>query len=159
MFLSGRAVKTQGRQLSCMESLAVNDMKYVALSAAKAKLPLIVLALFSFRSTANPCQPTGSPPAGAVMASWYGKEHHGQITANGRKFDEHELTAAHPTLPLNTYIRVENLANGKSVGVTITDRGPGYGRGVDLSEGAAEILGMRRCGLALVLVTSATKQR
>ena len=151
--------KTQGRRLSDLECRAVNDMKYFALGALQAKLPLVVLALFSFRSIADPCQPAGSPPIGAVTASWYGKEHRGQMTASGRKFDEHELTAAHPTLPLNTHIRVENLANGKSVGVTITDRGPGYGRGIDLSEGAAEILGMRRCGLALVLVTSATKGR
>ena len=86
------------------------------------------------------------------MASWYGPEHHGRVTAGGDRFDERQLTAAHPWLPLRTLVQVINLLNGRIVEVRITDRGPGHGRGIDLSQGAAEALGMRRCGLAPVLL-------
>ena len=68
-------------------------------------------------------------------------------------FDEHQLTAAHPWLPLRTIVLVTNLVNGRTVRVRITDRGPGYGRGIDLSQRAAELLGMDRCGLAPVRLT------
>ena len=114
----------------------------------------VLLTLLSGGTVAGPCRPDGKPPAEAITASWYGKEHHGRTTASGRIFDERQLTAAHPTLPLNARIQVTNVANGRSVEVIVTDRGPGYGRGIDLSEGAAIVLGMRRCGLALVRVTS-----
>ncbi|HZT51861.1 MAG TPA: septal ring lytic transglycosylase RlpA family protein [Stellaceae bacterium] len=87
------------------------------------------------------------------IASWYGSEHRGRPTASGRVFDPHKLTAAHNSLPLNTRARVVNLENGKSVEVTINDRGPGIpGRVIDLSERAAKRLGMRKQGLALVLI-------
>ncbi|MDB5393128.1 MAG: RlpA-like protein precursor [Rhodospirillales bacterium] len=68
--------------------------------------------------------------------------------ADGTRIDEHGLTAAHPSLSLKMRVKVTNLANGATVNVTVTDRGPGYGRGIDLSEAAAEALRMRRCGLA-----------
>ena len=58
------------------------------------------------------------------MASWYGERHQGRKMANGKKFDFHQLTAASWTLPLGTDIRVINLENGKSIVVTISDRGP-----------------------------------
>ncbi len=119
----------------------------------------VLLSLLSCGTAADPCRAVHKPPAEAITASWYGKEHHGRTTASGSIFDEHQLTAAHPTLPLNARIQVTNVANGKSVEVTVTDRGPGYGRGIDLSEGAAILLGMRRCGLALVLVTSGRELR
>lgn len=109
---------------------------------------------------AESCKPKGVLPADAIVASWYGAEHHGHRTANGTIFDEHRLTAAHPSLPLNTHVRVTNLANGRTVDVTITDRGPAQGRrasqgrGIDLSEGAAEAIKMLQCGLATVIVTA-----
>jgi len=88
------------------------------------------------------------------MASWYGKTFHGRTTASGRRFNMYELTAAHTTLPTGTQVRVTNLANGRSVIVTITDRGPfSRNRIIDLSYAAAEHLGFVRQGTAKVRVT------
>lgn len=87
------------------------------------------------------------------VASWYGLDHEGMRTASGQPFDRRKLTAAHNTLPLNTKARVTNLENGKSVEVTINDRGPGIsGRVIDLSERAARRLGMTKKGLAVVKI-------
>ena len=87
-------------------------------------------------------------------ASWYGKQFHGRLTANGEVFDRNKLTAAHPTLPLPTNVRVTNLENGKEVVVRVNDRGPfAGGRLIDLSERAADVLGYKSKGLAEVRVT------
>lgn len=86
------------------------------------------------------------------IASWYGPRHHGRLTANGERFDRNALTAAHPTLPINTRVRVTNLRNNREVVVRINDRGPGYGRMIDLSEAAARELDMIDRGLARVRV-------
>lgn len=87
------------------------------------------------------------------IASWYGERRAGKLTASGVPFDPHKLTAAHNTLPLNTKAKVTNLANRRSVEVTINDRGPGVpGRVIDLSERAAKQLGMKKEGLALVRI-------
>src|ERR1700694_3450416 len=68
------------------------------------------------------------------MASWYGDDFHGRLTANGEVFDMESLTAAHPTLPMPCYARVTNLSNGKSLIVRVNDRGPYYGnRLIDVS--------------------------
>ncbi len=86
-------------------------------------------------------------------ASWYGEWHHGRTTASGAAFDMNALTAAHRTLPLGTNVRVTNLDNGRSIDVTINDRGPYVGRRViDLSREAARELRMERAGLASVLI-------
>ncbi len=86
-------------------------------------------------------------------ASWYGGERHGRRTASGGHFDRNELTAAHRTLPLHSKARVTNMANGRAVTVSITDRGPmRKGRIIDLSQSAAEQLGMRHRGVARVEV-------
>jgi len=87
------------------------------------------------------------------VASWYGRDFHGLATASGEPFDMYALTAAHPTLPLGTLVRVRNLENGRSVDVRINDRGP-YRQGatIDLSYRAAEVLGMVREGRAPVEV-------
>jgi rare lipoprotein A len=86
------------------------------------------------------------------LATWYGgKRWHGRRTANGERFDRKALTAAHLTLPLGTRLRVVNLSNGREVVVRITDRGPFTQKFIiDLSEAAAERLGMRRAGRAQV---------
>jgi rare lipoprotein A len=87
------------------------------------------------------------------IASWYGGERNGKTTASGRRFDKTELTAAHCTLPLHSKVQVTNMANGRSVTVRITDRGPARpGRIIDLSQSAAEEIGMRRIGVARVQV-------
>ena len=82
--------------------------------------------------------------AGAVQtgeASWYGKAHHGHRTASGEIFDMYRLTAAHPSLPFGSRVRVTNLRNGRSVEVRVNDRGPiAAGRIIDLSYAAARDL-------------------
>lgn len=87
------------------------------------------------------------------MASWYGPGFHGKRTANGEKFNQHDITAAHRTLPMPSLVRVTNLINGRIIIVRINDRGPfSKDRIIDLSQGAAEELGMKGAGLAKVRV-------
>lgn len=87
------------------------------------------------------------------LASWYGDAFHGRLTANGEVFDMTSLTAAHPTLPLPSYARVTNLANGKSVIVRVNDRGPYHGnRLIDVSNTAAKLLEFRDNGIGRVRV-------
>ena len=96
-----------------------------------------------------------APPAEQVgVASWYGAELQGNRTASGERFAADALTAAHPSLPLGTRVRVTNLANGRSVVVRINDRGPFVGgRALDVSRGAARALGMLGSGTARVRIT------
>ncbi len=87
------------------------------------------------------------------IASWYGQDFHGRLTANGEVYDMHGVSAAHPTLPMPCYARVTNLANNRSLIVRVNDRGPYAGnREIDLSGKAAELLGFRGNGLARVRV-------
>lgn len=86
-------------------------------------------------------------------ASWYGPNFHGRLTANGEVFDQNHLSAAHPTLPLPSYVRVTNLANGRSVVVRVNDRGPfAHGREIDLSSRTADVLDFKNQGTAKVRV-------
>ena len=87
------------------------------------------------------------------MASWYGDDFHGRLTANGEVFDMTSLTAAHPTLPIPSYARVTNVRNGKSLIVRVNDRGPYHGnRLIDVSNKAAELLEFKNNGVARVRV-------
>ena len=87
------------------------------------------------------------------VASWYGKEFHGKIAANGEVFDMTAFTGAHRKLPLGSMVRVVNLSNGKSVQVRINDRGPYVsGRMLDLSQAAARELGMLEVGTSPVQI-------
>jgi rare lipoprotein A len=87
------------------------------------------------------------------LASWYGDDFHGRLTANGEIFDMASLTAAHPTLPMPCYARVTNLSNGKSLIVRVNDRGPYHGnRLIDVSNKAAELLDFKGYGVARVRV-------
>ena len=87
------------------------------------------------------------------MASWYGTNFHGRNTANGEVFDTDSVTAAHPTLPMPSYIRVTNTANGRSIVARVNDRGPFHSkRLIDVSEQVAEALSFRRQGTAKVKV-------
>jgi rare lipoprotein A len=80
---------------------------------------------------------------GNGLASWYGKGFHGRPTASGERFDMHALTAAHPTLPFGTLVRVRSVTDGRTVDVRINDRGPRIKRRViDLSRAAADALGL-----------------
>lgn len=84
-------------------------------------------------------------------ASFYSDKFDGRKTASGSTFRQNKLTAAHKTLPFGTKVKVKNLINGKTVKVTITDRGPFVaGRIIDLSKKAAEKLGMVQQGIAKV---------
>lgn len=86
-------------------------------------------------------------------ASFYARDFHGRRTANGETFNMEKLTAAHPTLPFGTFVRVTNLSNGKDVVVRINDRGPYVkGRIIDLSKSAAREIGLLRPGIAEVKV-------
>ena len=88
------------------------------------------------------------------IASWYGSEFSGRMTADGEVFDRNTISAAHPTLPMPVNVRVTNLENGRSIIVRVNDRGPYVnGRIIDLSERAADLLGYRGKGTARVRVT------
>ena len=87
------------------------------------------------------------------IASWYGTKFHGRKTSNGEIFDLYQATAAHKTLPIPSYVRVTNLANGKAITVRVNDRGPFHpDRIIDLSYGAAVKLGYMEQGTARVRV-------
>ncbi|BBA79941.1 rare lipoprotein A [cyanobacterium endosymbiont of Rhopalodia gibberula] len=87
------------------------------------------------------------------MASWYGPGFHGRLTANGERYNQNGLTAAHKNLPFGTRVRVTNLNNGRSITVRINDRGPyAHGRIIDLSKGAARVIGLMGSGVAPVQI-------
>jgi len=86
-------------------------------------------------------------------ASWYGKRFHGNSTSSGERYDMYKMSAAHPILPIPSYARVTNLANGRTVVVRVNDRGPFHAeRIIDLSYAAASKLGYVNAGSARVLV-------
>lgn len=104
----------------------------------------IVLTAFSAHSYSQ-------TPSSKGKASWYGPNHHGKKTANGERFNQNALTAAHPTLPFGTKVKVTNTLNNKSIVVRINDRGPyAKGRIIDLSRGAAAKLDLIKQGVAPV---------
>lgn len=113
-------------------------------------LTCLLLALWGLDGCAARPVPRGDYPPGYPIgyvergvASWYGPGFHGNKTANGERFDMHEFTAAHRTLPLGSVATVRSLSNGRRVTVRINDRGPfARGRILDLSLAAAQSLGM-----------------
>ena len=118
---------------------------------------LAVFVLASGCAGSRPASWSGGatpPPAAFVQEGWasyYGTAHHGHRTASGVRFDEHQLTAAHRSLPFGTQVRVTNLDNGRTVLVTINDRGPfTKKRVIDVSSRAARELGFLRAGTARV---------
>ena len=105
----------------------------------------LIAAGFALASPALAQDPEESFEVG--VASWYGSEFAGSITASGEPFRPGALTAAHPTLPLGTEAKVVNLRHGREVVVRINDRGPFIrGRVLDLSKAAADKLGFIRSG-------------
>src|SRR3989454_9794023 len=90
-----------------------------------------------------PARPPSANGVQVGVASWYGPGFHGNRTANGEIYDQYELTAAHPSLPLGTRVMVTNLESGRAVQVRVNDRGPFVdGRAIDLSYAAARTIGM-----------------
>ena len=116
----------------------------LALAAGCSKPPVVVRA------------PSAPPPARigyteTGVASWYGAPYHGRRAASGEIYDMRKLTAAHRTLPFETWVEVTNLSNGRRVKVRINDRGPFVkGRIIDLSMAAADEIQMIRPGTARV---------
>jgi rare lipoprotein A len=117
--------------------------------AATARLVPALIAAAALAACATPRGPvsppvSSEPERGRVetgYASWYGRWHHGRRTTSGEIYDMNRLTAAHPSLPLGTRVRVTNLRNGRSVEVRVNDRGPAVdGRILDLSYAAARAL-------------------
>jgi rare lipoprotein A len=93
-------------------------------------------------------------------ASWYGDYFQGKTTASGEPYDMNDLTAAHPSLPLGTRVKVTNLRNGRAVILRVNDRGPVVdGRIIDVSYGAAQILGMSGTGIQRVRLDLAPERR
>ena len=93
------------------------------------------------------------------IASWYGDQFAGKLTANGEIFDPELVSAAHKTLPMPSVVRVTNLDNGKSLVVRINDRGPYVtGRIIDMSRAGARLLGFKKKGIARVRVQMLTEQ-
>ena len=116
--------------------------------AALAAMGLLALTGCTRAVVTSPGRPAviGSEEAG--LASWYGRPHHGRRTASGEVYDMRDFTAAHRTLPLGTRVMVTNVDNGQVVEVRINDRGPFVqGRIIDLSYGAARILGATGAGV------------
>jgi rare lipoprotein A len=111
---------------------------------------LVVLALHLGCSSVR--QPDAPPQVVETgRASWYGPKFHGRPTASGERYDMHQLTAAHPTLPFGTVLEVRNLDNGRICQVRVNDRGPfAKGRILDVSFAAAKELGMIGPGTARV---------
>src|SRR5712672_1484530 len=107
--------------------------------------------------------PAKNKPYQVGTASWYGEYFDGKQTASGEDFDMYDLTAAHPTLPMGSYVRVTNLRNGRAVVVKVNDRGPIVpGRIIDLSYGAAQVLQFEHRGVQKVrldLVKPQTKRQ
>jgi peptidoglycan lytic transglycosylase len=119
------------------------------------KRPIAVLlasALLTACHTFSP-QTYGPGFSETGLASWYGREFHRKRTASGERFDMEALTAAHRNLPFDAYVRVTNIATGRSVVVRINDRGPFVGdRIIDLSARAARQLGIKQDGVARVRI-------
>lgn len=126
--------------------------------SARCIIALLLVSVFSGCATPPPKEPssgTGAPPSaeqlGSGKASYYGSQHHNKLTANGERFDQHSLTAAHRTLPFGSKVRVTNIRTGKSVVVRINDRGPFVrGRIIDLSKAAFERIGSKGSGVIRV---------
>ena len=141
--------------LGCAGSLcqAQQDDGSVELEAA-AEAALVAVATMGAAVDAT----QAPPPSQSGIASWYGPGFHGRKTANGETFNMDGLTAAHRWLPFGSWVRVQNMVNGRSIDVRINDRGPFIKqRIIDLSRAAAKALGLG--GTKQVELTLLDKQR
>jgi rare lipoprotein A len=127
--------------------------------AAAVAIVSLAACLSACAARAPVAAPGGSAPrileTREGLASWYGREFHGRMTASGIRFDMNAMVAAHPSYPFGTVLRVTNLANGRSTSVRIVDRGPARrlradGFVIDVSRGAAEVLRFIQQGRARV---------
>src|SRR6266852_2952784 len=103
------------------------------------------------RKNIHPGKVARTKPYQIGTASWYGDYFQGKLTASGEPYNMYDLTAAHPTLPLGSFVRVTNLRNGRSVVVKVNDRGPIVpGRIIDVSYSTARVLQFKAQGLQRV---------
>jgi rare lipoprotein A len=132
--------------LLSVASLGAGAASGPSLEAAKVTKPQVTA------TSGHPSQKAKkAQPYQVGTASWYGDYFQGKQTASGEPFDKNDLTAAHPKLPLGTFVKVTNLRNGRAVIVRINDRGPVVdGRIIDLSYNAAQSLGFKERGLQTV---------
>lgn len=126
-------------------------LRTILLIFAASLLPAFLISLASHAKA----RPAKVETHAVGIASWYGQQHQGLKMANGQRFDRRKMTAASWYVPLGTVLRVVNLENGRSVTVTVTDRGPNLRlhRLVDLSEAAARQLDYVEKGLTPVFVS------
>jgi rare lipoprotein A len=126
------------------------------------RCPLLLIASFSIliNSACGGREATARVPMARIgaseegIASWYGEPYHGRRAANGEIFDMEQATAAHPSYPFETWVRVRHLGNKQDTEVRITDRGPFVkGRIIDLSRASARQIDLLRAGTAKVRVT------
>ena len=121
------------------------------------RVTVVAAALLLAACGGRKAKPAKAPRIGSTengIASWYGHPYHGRRAANGEIYDMEQLTAAHRTLPFETWVRVRNLANGKTVDVRIQDRGPFVrGRIIDLSHAGARAIDLVGPGTAKVRLT------
>ena len=136
-------------------SLGAGAASGPSLEAAKVNKPWVTVTasqnanLASSHATPKSNKKTEAYQVGT--ASWYGEDFQGKQTASGEPYDMRDFTAAHPKLPLGTYVKVTNLKNGKAVVVRVNDRGPVVeGRIIDVSYNAAQALGFKQKGLQQV---------
>ena len=112
---------------------------------------LLCIILLSSCASTHHVEQTSKQRGNYVVASWYGKQFNGKLTASGKKFNMYAMTCAHKTLKFGSILRVTNPDNNKSVVVTVNDRGPFIrGRDLDLSYGAAKKIGIVKKGVARV---------
>lgn len=136
--LDEKVVASHGCNAELLVINWVNNLR-LALSSSPLTLPVA-------QETMHELQETTETISG--IASWYGPYFHGRLTATGEIFDQNDFTAAHPTLPFNTFLKVTNLNNGKSLVVRVNDRGPYIdNRTLDLSREAARFLGSEEEGI------------
>jgi len=139
---------TSAALAGCTQSSVANKSELLSSSRQSSNVSSVTNGHVAMRATDKHVADTKNASYG--LASFYAD---GVRTASGEKFDPHELTAAHPTLPFGSRLRVTNVATGRSVIVRVTDRGPFVpGRMVDVSHSAAETLGIIGRGVAKVKV-------
>ncbi len=127
------------------------------LTRVSAMAPLLLVAACNTTASNDPAT-TGSISQASLgqefqrgTASWYGPGFHGRKTASGERFNTYDMTAAHPSLPFGTRLRVVNESNGRSVIVRVNDRGPfAHRRIIDLAKGPAQALGLTATGTGYV---------
>lgn len=113
--------------------------RFLLKTLARSLLPVTFLAIASCATVHRETYPESS----YAVASWYGPEFHGRLTASGERFDMHALTCAHRELPFGTMLKVTSISSGRSVRCIVNDRGPFVsGRDIDLSYAAAKEIGL-----------------